>query len=123
MQPGEAVFLAILILVRQGHVPVLVALLNCPHINVNLQVESHGGTALHGKPIGLITSTNIFLAAGYNKKAEAVALLLASGADEKIKNTSGISGYQEARGGESADVYVILQSGVCGDAVPLVNHG
>lgn len=67
---------------RQGHVEVMLALLNCGFCNVNLQVGDHKSTSLH--------------AAGFGGHAECLALLLCSGGDETITNKQGFNAKQEA---------------------------
>lgn len=69
---------------RQGHYAVVKALLGCPHINIDLQIEPHLGTALHG--------------AAFAGKADVVLLLVSKGASLTIKNKIGLTAQQEATG-------------------------
>lgn len=61
---------------RNGHSKILIELLNQPSgtVDVNVKAVPHGGTPLH--------------AAGTNGKIDAIALLLACGADKEITNSA-----------------------------------
>lgn len=81
---------------RAGHANVVVALLNLPGIDINLQALGHAGTALH--------------AACHAPHEEIVALLLCRGANEKILNAVSMSVRQEARG-NAIDAFQLWDTG------------
>lgn len=61
---------------RNGHSKIIIELLNTHGIDINVTSTPHSGTPLH--------------AAGSNGRVEAVAILLAGGANASLSNTSGL---------------------------------
>ncbi len=87
----------------------MLELLSCPEIDVNYQVPSHGGTALHGK-LNVVAFSNLFLAGGYAGNGQVVAMLLMKGADVAVQNKLGLTAHQEMRG-EAMTAYKYYSQG------------
>jgi hypothetical protein len=82
---------------RQGHVSILLVLLDFPGIDLNKPSIPHKSTPLHSLYY-LFLVTNIALVAGYSGHADIVALLLAKGANHKLLNHQGLAPRAEAVG-------------------------
>ncbi len=124
------------------------ALLNCPDIDINVQVEQHGGTPLHGKlsphhgfvnqftifQLGSAPLASLLLFLGYRleltvclaatnaSQCEITALLLARGANNMLQNKLGLTSRQEARG-NMIDVYQVFETKVCVRPAPFLCPG
>jgi len=80
---------------RNGHVGVVAELAMFDGIDLNFQVQEHGGTPLH--------------AASFNQRVEVVAALLIRGANADLPNNTGLSARSEAKG-EAIDIYEIYNA-------------
>jgi ankyrin repeat protein len=78
---------------RQGKIGTLLLLLKVPNVDPSVPVTTHGGTALHGTVF--FAMYLISLAASFYGHAEAVALLLARGANAEHRNNNGATARQE----------------------------
>lgn len=93
---------------RNGHVPVVLELLNFAGIDPSIQVPEHGATPGHGGWALFILTE--FLAAAFGPHPEVLALLIAHGVDMSIRNKHDLTPRQEARK-QCIDVFKLYETG------------
>lgn len=81
---------------RQGFSDIALELLSVPGVNVNAQVEEHGGSPLHAA--GFCGSGMYWQQSLLTLLGEVTALLLVAGADVNLRNNLGITSFGDLRG-------------------------